>query len=218
MADYGTVTATAVIASITDEIMKLKDAALVIVDISGYTRFITFHKTSLIHAQEIISQLLESVIDKASHPLTLNKLEGDAALLYAELENDGPGAVRDVFGQARGFFAAFHAKARELSGSRSTCSCEACQRILDLRLKAILHRGVIAFRKIRQFDEMAGEDVILVHRLLKNTVAANEYMLLTEPFHRLLGDLPDGTGEIHEESYPDLGTVRSMVFFPPAGG
>lgn len=197
--------------------MELKDVALVIADISGYTQFIKFHKTSLIHAQEIISELLESVIDKASYPLNLNKLEGDAALLYAELGNDKPGAVRDIFGQVRGFFAAFHAKARELSGTRSNCLCEACQRILDLRLKAILHRGVISFRKIRQFDEMAGEDVILVHRLLKNTVAANEYMLLTEPFHRLLGDLPGGTGEIHEEVYDDLGSVKSMVFFPAVG-
>ncbi|MSP97218.1 MAG: DUF2652 domain-containing protein [Betaproteobacteria bacterium] len=194
--------------------MELKNVALVIIDISGYTRFIKYHKTSLIHAHEIISQLLESVIDNALHPLTLNKLEGDAALLYAELGNDEPRAVRDIFGQARGFFDAFHAKARELSGSRSNCPCEACQRIRDLRLKAILHRGQIAFRKIRQFDEMAGEDVILVHRLLKNTIAANQYMLLTEPFHRLLGEMTGGTAEIHEQTYDGMGSVKSVVFFP----
>ena len=196
--------------------MEIKQVALVIVDISGYTQFINFHKTSLIHAQEVISQLLESVIDRASHPLILNKLEGDAALLYAELGTDEPAATRDILAQVSGFFAAFHAKARELSGSRADCPCEACQRIRDLRIKAILHRGVVAFRKIRQFDEMAGEDVILLHRLLKNTVTASEYMLLTEPFHHSLGNLPEARGEIHEEVYEDLGPVRSRVLFPRA--
>jgi len=196
--------------------MELKQAALVIVDISGYTRFIKFHKTSLIHAQEVISQLLESVIDWASHPLTLNKLEGDAALLYAELGNDEPAALRDIFAQVNGFFAAFHAKAGGLSGSRSECPCDACQRIRDLRLKAILHRGAIAFRKIRQFDEMAGEDVILVHRLLKNSLLAHEYIMVTEAFYRQLEDSPEMAGVVHEDFYEDLGPVKSRVFFPSA--
>ena len=196
--------------------MELKQAALVIVDISGYTRFIQFHKTSLIHAQEIISQLLESVIDRASHPLTLNKLEGDAALLYAELGNDEAAALRDIFAQVTRFFAVFHAKAGELSGSRSGCSCDACQRIRDLRLKAILHRGAIAFRKIRQFDEMTGEDVILVHRLLKNTITEHEYIMVTEAFYRQLDDSPEMAGVLHEEVLEDLGPVRARVFFPSA--
>ena len=90
------------------------------------------------------------------HACEFDALEGDAALLYAELGNDEPAVLRDVFAQVNRFFASFHAKAGELSGSRSDCPCDACQRIRDLRLKAILHRGSIAFRKIRQFDEMAG--------------------------------------------------------------
>lgn len=62
--------------------------------------------------------------------------------------------------------------------------------------------------------EMAGEDVFLLHRLLKNGVTASEYMLLTESFHHLLGDLPEARGELHEEVYEDLGPVRSRVLFP----
>ena len=61
---------------------------------------------------------------------------------------------------------------------------------------------------------MAGEDAILVHRLLKNTIAANEYILLTEPFHQMLGGMTGGTAQIHDETYDDLGAVRSMVYFP----
>lgn len=195
---------------------NLSAVALVLIDISGYTRFIKFHKTSLAHAQEIISQLLESVIDKASFPLTLNKLEGDAAFLYARLDRDETAAARDIVAQVEGFFSVFRAKARELSGSRAGCPCEACRRIRDLRLKAIVHRGQAAFRRIRQFEELAGEDVILVHRLLKNNVAEREYILMTEPVYRLLGDAVVASVEARTERCADLGTVNVKVLVPGA--
>lgn len=76
--------------------METKKVALVIVDISGYTQFIRSEKMSAVHAEEIIFDLLEAVIDKAAYPLTLNKLEGDAALLYAELKDDETAVARDV--------------------------------------------------------------------------------------------------------------------------
>lgn len=194
--------------------MELKHVALVIADIGGYTRFIKFHQTALLHAQEIISQLMETIIDRASFPLTLNKLEGDAALLYADIGEEEAPAARDVAQQVTAFFSAFHAKAKELSGSRANCPCDACQHILDLRLKAVLHHGVVAFRKIRQFEELTGEDVILVHRLLKNSVSKPEYILMTASFHRLAGDLPGYQGETGEETYDALGRTETVVFSP----
>jgi len=191
---------------------ELRSVALVIVDIGGYTGFLKFHKTSLLHAQEVIAQLLEAVIDKASHPLVLNKLEGDAAFMYADLADGDTAGARDIANQVREFFASFHAKARELAGARSECPCEACRRILDLRLKAVLHRGLAGFRKIRQFEELTGEDVILVHRLLKNTIVAKEYILMTQIFHQLAGDLPGGPAQDLEEHYADLGSIATKVF------
>ncbi len=196
--------------------MELKHVALVIADIGGYTRFIKFHKTALLHAQEIVSQLLETIIDRASFPLTLNKLEGDAALLYAEMGDAETAAARDVAEQVTAFFSAFHAKSKELSGSRANCPCDACQHILDLRLKAVLHHGVVAIRKIRQFEELTGEDVILVHRLLKNSVSKPEYILMSASFHRLAGDLAGYRSEKGEETYADLGSVDTVVLSPAA--
>ena len=99
--------------------MELKHVALVMADIGGYTRFIKFHKTALLHAQEIISHLIEAIIDRASFPLILNKLEGDAALLYAEMGDAETAAARDVAQQVTVFFSAFHAKSKELSDSRA---------------------------------------------------------------------------------------------------
>ncbi|MBI5912027.1 MAG: DUF2652 domain-containing protein [Betaproteobacteria bacterium] len=194
--------------------MELKHVALVIADIGGYTRFIKFHKTTLLHAQEIISQLMETIIDRASFPLMLNKLEGDAALLYAEMGDTETAAARDIVQKVTDFFSAFHAKSGELSGSRANCPCDACQHILDLRLKAVLHHGVVAIKKIRQFEELTGEDVILVHRLLKNSVSKPEYILMSASFHRLAGDLAGYQSEKGEETYADLGSIDTVVFSP----
>jgi class 3 adenylate cyclase len=198
--------------------MEPKAVALVIIDISGYTRFILSNRTSLVHAQEIVSQLLESVVDSASHPLVLNKFEGDAAFLYAVLGEDPRAAARDIARQVDGFFAAFHARARELSGVRANCPCGACQRVLALQLKAVMHAGSVAFRKIRQFEEVAGEDVIVAHRLLKNSVEGHEYLLMTEAFHGLLGEAGAASGQARQEHYEDLGTVPVRVYPPGEWG
>ena len=61
--------------------MEIKEVSLVLADISGYTEFVQAHRTALLHAEQIITDLLEAVIDSAEYPLTLNKLEGDAVLL-----------------------------------------------------------------------------------------------------------------------------------------
>ena len=194
--------------------MELKHIALVIADIGGYTRFIRLNRATLLHAEEIISQLLESIIDRASFPLTINKLEGDAALLYAEIGDRETAAAKDIAQQVTAFFSAFHAKAGELAGNRANCPCDACQHILDLRLKAVLHHGVVAIRKVRQFEELTGEDVILAHRLLKNSVPEPEYILMSASFHRLAGDLADYRSKRGEEEYDHLGRIETVVFTP----
>ncbi len=197
--------------------MEIKHAALVIADISGYTHFMKLHTLSLIHAEQVITDLLESVINVANHPLTLNKLEGDAAFLYALISDDKAATVRDVIKQVEAFFTAFRAKASELACFTSYCPCEACGRLSDLKLKVIVHHGPIAFKHVRQFEELAGEDVILIHRLLKNTIPAHEYILLTDSFYQLGGGLLPGLKmESHEEHYSDVGAVPLKVFYPVA--
>lgn len=191
--------------------MQPTPVALVIVDISGYTRFMLANRMALVHSQEIIAQLLESVIERADHPLVLNKLEGDAALLYAPLGSDPAAVARDVARQVDGFFGAFHARSGELARSRAMCPCDACRTIADLQLKAIAHAGEVAFRRIRQFEEMAGEDVILLHRLLKNSVAHRQYFLATEAFHRLQAGTADAAAQAGIETYDDLGSVNVFV-------
>ncbi|PJB66600.1 MAG: DUF2652 domain-containing protein [Anaerolineae bacterium CG_4_9_14_3_um_filter_57_17] len=195
--------------------MEAKKVALVMVDISGYTHFIRAQKVSAIHAEEIVFELLEAVIDRAEYPLTLNKLEGDAVFLYAEIgDNNLARVTRDVAKQVQGFFEAFYDRARTLTEERAECGCDACSRVHDLRLKVLLHSGEAVFRQIRQFEELAGEDVIAIHRLLKNDIPAREYILMTDAFHNLAGNLAGMAYTPSQQTYPDLGTLQIHVFQP----
>ncbi|HET7376319.1 MAG TPA: DUF2652 domain-containing protein [Anaerolineae bacterium] len=195
--------------------MEIKRVVLVLADISGYTRFMKIHTTALIHAEAIITDLLEAVLNQAEVPLTLSKLEGDAAFLYAVLDDDRPAAsaAQDVLRQVTSFFEAFRAKERELIAC-DVCRCDACNNIGQLKLKAFLHVGEAAFKKIRQFEELAGEDVILIHRLLKNTIPAKEYILLTDQFYALSGGIGDSPLEARTEEAEGLGAVGVHVYYP----
>lgn len=186
--------------------MRLTHALLVIVDISGYTQFITRRTTSLLHAEQIVTELLESVIDRAEHPLTLNKLQGDAALLYREYEPaEATAAAQDVLAQIGGFFAAFASCRDRLAQARSGCPCEACSNTANLALKAFVHGGEIAIKQVRQFEELAGEAVIFVHRLLKNRVAEREYVMLSDDIGRLLPAAVLAQAKPHSESVEGFG-------------
>lgn len=196
--------------------MDIRRIALVIFDIGGYTDFIRYNRETLGHAHEAISQLLETIADTAAHPLVLNKFEGDAALMYAESRGDDPALVADVCRQIDALFPAFHAKVDALSLQRSACPCGACQNLRGLRLKAIAHLGEAAFRTIRRFEEIAGEDVIVVHRLLKNRVDHREYLLATEPFVAAMEPQRREMGLPHSETYDVIGRLALRVFGVPA--
>jgi hypothetical protein len=185
--------------SLPGENLRLARAVLVIADISGYTSFIRKRELSLAHAEAIVTELLEAVIDRAAHPLTLNKLEGDAALLYAETGPDAAAAIRDVLAQVAAFFDAFVARLGLVREARRNCDCDACANVDGLALKALVHHGEIAIKQVRQFEELAGEEVILIHRLLKNHVPSREYVLMTEPVKRAVGDALPECSALREE-------------------
>lgn len=193
--------------------MELQDACLLIADISGYTNFVKLHKASVLHAEEIVSELMEALIDTIEQPLVLNKLEGDAAFFYAKAGPDRTTAEQ-VTQRVLGLFEAFKDKQHALiKAGEGGCSCDACCNIDQLKLKTILHYGRVVIKQVRQWEELAGEDVILSHRLLKNTIGASEYILITEPFYQLSGGVKDKKPVAHTETY-DLGEVKIMVYYP----
>lgn len=187
--------------------MRPSRAFLVVVDISGYTRFITERTLTLAHAEQVITDLINAVLDRARHPMVLNKLEGDAALLFREAELGNTDAARDVFAQVRDFFPAFHERLVRLRAERSHCNCDACSNIADLKLKAFVHVGDIVIKQVRQFEELAGEPVILVHRMMKNSVDRREYVLATEEAVSGAAFSVDQF-QVHDEDLDGFGTLR----------
>ena len=187
-------------------LIRNTDAVLVIVDISGYTRFVQQRPVSLEHAESIVTELIEAIIDQASNPLVVNKLEGDAALLYAETHGDRRVAIASVVGQLARFFSAFSCSIGRIKAARSHCNCDACANIDSLQLKAFLHVGEIVVKRVRQFEEIAGEAVIMVHRMTKNSVPMHEYVLMSDAT-RVEGDnaLPDV--KQHAETIDGIQTV-----------
>ena len=51
------------------------------------------------------------------------------------------------------------------------CECKACVAMADLDFKFVVHHGEMVKQKMGGREELAGRDVILVYRLLKNTVS-----------------------------------------------
>ena len=198
--------------------MELAQVSLILADISGYTNFVTMHRISVLHAEQIITELMEAIISQIETPLVLNKLEGDAVFLYARA-GDEAGLAKKVLDKALAFFSSFKGRQQELiKAGEGGCSCEACCNINKLSLKIIVHYGQVVIKQVRHLEELAGSDVILAHRLLKNTVPSNEYLLLTENFYQWSGGLPGPEPQVFKGTYPDIGVVQGRVYYPDLPG
>lgn len=193
-----------------------KEVVLLIADISGYTEFMVSSDLEIEHSQHVITQLIQAIIREVEIPLEVSKLEGDAIFLYA-VKGPGEHTPGDV-GRRIGeklilFFESFHSKRAEFD-HKGQCDCGACTNTRVLKLKIVVHSGQAHFYRIHDFNELSGGDVILVHRLLKNSVAHEEYILMTEPAWSDIR-FPQHI-EIEEgcEHYPHLGDVKTLVFNP----
>lgn len=194
---------------------EAETALLVMCDISGYTQFMVSHRESLAHGQIIITQLIQTLLREAKMPLVVAKLEGDAIFLYCLLAPDTSALqVRDTLAKMGGFFAAFDAKLAELAQS-NICPCEACRHTEVLRLKILLHVGTVLMHRIGRFTELAGTDVILIHRLLKNSLESKQYLLMTEDARNLAGLEATPSDYQGVEEYEALGRVNIYAYFPP---
>jgi len=98
----------------------------------------------------------------------------------------------------------------------NTCRCNACANISNLDLKFFVHYGTFGIQRISDHDELVGSDVILLHRLLKNSVVEKTgfsgYALYTEAATKKLA-IADIAGAMIPlvESYEHLGDVSIWV-------
>ena len=93
-----------------------------------------------------------------------------------------------------------------------SCACRACSDVPNLDLKLVVHHGRFVRQMVGGRARVAGPDVILVHRLLKNPVGGSAYLLLTAPALERVGADPAASGmRRHFVSYPHLGEVPCFV-------
>src|ERR1700722_19507316 len=162
--------------------MAIRRAVLLIADIGGYTKYMAWNRTHLAHAQQTVAQLLESVID-AGKGLKLAKLEGDAAFFWAP-DGNANALVCDRLWRMRESFLA----RRQRIKADIACECASCAQLDSLSLKFVAHEGEVAEQRVKRHLELAGVDVILVHRMLKNQVPVPEYVLMTDTVAQCLDD------------------------------
>jgi len=181
-------------------------ALLVIADIGGYTPFMRLHRTSLAHAQDVVARLLEAMIDAAPN-LSLLEVEGDAAFLYTWTpDGQETSTVRRGVDQMVAMHRAFHTCQQHII-ALNTCSCEGCRQAGRLRVKFVAHLGDVAVQRVKHSAKLAGLDVILVHRMLKNSVPIPEYLLLSEAVFGCSDERVRSRGQALTQELEGLGVV-----------
>ena len=144
---------------------KPETGFLVIADLTGYTAYLA--GSELEHAPAIAGDLLETIVGRLDPPFRLAKFEGDAAFLWVE---DGRADASLLLDAVEASYLAFRRRLRSIDQATS-CSCNSCRLAPKLDLKLFIHHGSYVRTQIAGRDELAGSDVIVVHRLLKGAGA-----------------------------------------------
>jgi uncharacterized protein YndB with AHSA1/START domain len=186
----------------------VRQGCLVLADIGGYTAYLA--GVELEHSHDILADLLGMVTDGLCPPLRLAKLEGDAIFCVGPFDGEPIDGVA-LLEALESTYLAFARRRRTVALS-SSCDCDACRRTPELDLKFCAHYGSFVEHDVSGSRELVGSDVILAHRLLKNTVTEKHglrgYALLSDACVDVLG--LSGLAP-HVERYGDVGEVDCVV-------
>lgn len=188
---------------------QTREGYLVLADITGYTKLMA--GSELEHAQGIIGELMSLIVACLAPPLRFVKSEGDAIFCCAEssLLADGERLLELL----EVCYLQFSNRVGDMARA-TTCLCAACAAMDTLDLKFIAHFGTFAPQRVAGLDDVAGTDVILTHRLLKNSITeetgCRAYAFFTDP---CLAHLPASLPlRRHSESYESLGEAAGGVY------
>jgi uncharacterized protein YndB with AHSA1/START domain len=185
-------------------------ACLLIADISGYTSYLA--GSELDHAQDVLADLMTTVVSSLRPGFRLAKLEGDAAFVYLLADRVDGSQLLDAVEKT---YFAFRRRLRDISQATS-CECNACVLMPRLDLKVLAHHGSIVRHRIAGREELVGSDVIVAHRLLKNHVVERlgtpAYALFSEACVASMGVDPVALGMTeYRDEYEGLGEVTGWV-------
>lgn len=201
--------------------MSTTEGPLVLADISGYTTFMA--ETELEHSDVLVRRLLNTVVASLKGRLEMVQLEGDGVFFVGE------GVPPELIQWLEASYLTFHRRMRTFL-ERRQCSCDACAKAPDLTLKLIAHYGRYSRQRIGETGQVHGVDVIVPHRLAKNSVPSREYILATRDLLERLPEAERASFVPHTEhaagfgqialGYRDLASLRDSrptVTGSPAG-
>ncbi|GAA4106851.1 hypothetical protein GCM10022393_01560 [Aquimarina addita] len=188
--------------------MSSQPTLLCIPDISGFTQFMS--DTDIELSSKVIPSLLNKVIYANKLDLKVSEIEGDAILFY---RTGSLPTFTELVQQCRSFYTEFYKQLKKLQEQYK--HDKEVDNIPDiLGLKIVLHYGhSISAVPIGKNIKLMGEDVIVAHRLLKNKIPIDEYILISES---LLSEYKDetiernfGWGQLHEmeAKYKHIGDI-----------
>jgi hypothetical protein len=192
----------------------VKKTILIIADISGYTKFMLDSQNTLRHWQIMITELLTRVIKELHVPIEVSKIEWDAVFMYWLLDNFTDKERKMLKFKLKEVFNSFNEELKKMQ-IKHTCPCNACANINKLELKLFVHSWDVLFYHIHNFYELSWVDVIVLHRLLKNNIDSNHYLLVTEKANSVLWYSEDEMDEINNiEQYDDVWDINTMIYYP----
>ena len=164
--------------------MEVQSATIVIPDITGFTRFMS--DIDLKISKRVIPALLNKIIYTNQIGLKVSEIEGDAVLFY---KTGPPVDPQQMAKQCQRFYLDFYQQLKSLKYElRNKPESNKIPRILGLKI--IVHYGEVGMSRIDKRIKLIGEDVIIAHRLLKNDVTYDDYVLLTSHYVDKVGEKP----------------------------
>ena len=186
--------------------MSESNATILIPDISGFTEFMT--TTELTHSTHAINILIDAILNAIGEEYEVSEIEGDAVLL---IKKGVAPSKKEIIDSCLRIFNAFHFQ-RKWMQQHTVCPCGACQGIINLTLKFVAHHGPLAEIKVGRFVKQSGPEMIVAHRLLKNSINNNEYLLMTEKLLQQATDIAEPVEMEWASSYEEYSSIGKVDY------
>jgi hypothetical protein len=156
--------------------IMISNCLICIPDLTGFTRFVS--DADINFSRKVVPPILRAIINSNKTGFQLGEVEGDAVLFY--VFEPFPN-LQQLYNQCIFFLENFRGELDRIKAENP----EEYNKYLNgnkLGLKIVIHSGLTSPEKIDTRTKLIGEDVIKAHRLLKNSVKENEYILFSENF------------------------------------
>ena len=155
---------------------------LCIPDISGFTKFMG--STNFEMSSKVIPSLLNKIVYSNEIGMKISEIEGDAVLFYRHGELP---PFEKLMEQCHYIYTEFYKQMKILEKEHSNDGGEKIPEILGLKI--VLHHGEeIGSVPVGSRIKLMGEDVIIAHRLLKNNIESDEYILISQALMEIYGE------------------------------